>query len=177
MGPPRRRAPGPRRGSCCRSRFGRGRSGQRPGRWSASCAWLPPRQRFGPPTRSTSNNLLDTLPALRAQGAHDPDTALARCPAADYTVGRPLTRHRPEDIAMRRLVLATLATTLLTLPALAQEKPARGPLLTRWAKDVSADKVLPEYPRPQMQRSAWLNLNGHWQFAVAGADDTVPLGK
>ena len=46
-------------------------------------------------------------------------------------------------------------------------KPAPGPLMTRWAKDVSPDKVHPEYPRPQMVRDEWQNLNGLWEFAVA----------
>src|SRR5207253_11345065 len=91
--------------------------------------------------------------------------------------GKALTQDRPEDIAVRRLVLITLTAALLPLPALSQDKPARGPLMTRWAKDVFADKVLPEYPRPQMQRSAWLNLNGQWQFAVAAAGETAPFGK
>jgi len=28
----------------------------------------------------------------------------------------------------------------------------------------------PEYPRPQFQRAAWLNLNGDWQFDFDDAD-------
>src|SRR5205823_14819642 len=43
---------------------------------------------------------------------------------------------------------------------------AKGPLTTRWAKDVSPDKALPEHPRPQMARQEWLNLNGLWDFAI-----------
>ena len=31
-------------------------------------------------------------------------------------------------------------------------KPAEGPLLTRWAGDVSPDRAWPEYPRPQLVR-------------------------
>lgn len=45
-------------------------------------------------------------------------------------------------------------------------KPAESPLETRWAKDVSPDNVLPEYPRPQMKREEWKNLNGLWQYRV-----------
>jgi concanavalin A-like lectin/glucanase superfamily protein/glycosyl hydrolase family 2 len=45
-------------------------------------------------------------------------------------------------------------------------KPAAGPLLTKWAKDVSPDKVWPEYPRPQMVRSDWVCLNGLWDYAI-----------
>ena len=56
-------------------------------------------------------------------------------------------------------------------------KPAAGPLMTRWAKDVSPDKAHLEYPRPQMVRSDWLNLNGLWQLDLGKADDSLPAGK
>ena len=46
-------------------------------------------------------------------------------------------------------------------------QPAKGPLTTRWAKDVAPDKVHPEYPRPQLVRSLWQNLNGLWQCELA----------
>jgi beta-galactosidase/beta-glucuronidase len=55
--------------------------------------------------------------------------------------------------------------------------PAKGPLMTRWAKDVSPDKAHPEYPRPQMVRADWLNLNGLWQLEFGKADDALPVGK
>ena len=44
--------------------------------------------------------------------------------------------------------------------------PAPAPLLTRWARDVSPERARPEYPRPQMVRREWLNLNGRWDFAI-----------
>ena len=48
----------------------------------------------------------------------------------------------------------------------AEWKPAEGPLMTRWAKDVSPSNVHPEYPRPQLVRSQWQNLNGLWELAI-----------
>jgi beta-galactosidase/beta-glucuronidase len=45
-------------------------------------------------------------------------------------------------------------------------KPVSGHLMTRWAKDVDPQKPLPEYPRPQMDRKEWTNLNGLWDYAV-----------
>ncbi|WP_186458797.1 glycoside hydrolase family 2 protein [Mucilaginibacter achroorhodeus] len=36
--------------------------------------------------------------------------------------------------------------------------------MTRFAKDVDTGSVLPEYPRPQLQRTEWMNLNGIWQY-------------
>lgn len=43
---------------------------------------------------------------------------------------------------------------------------AESPLLTRWASEVSPTNAHPEYPRPQMVRSDWLNLNGVWNCAI-----------
>ena len=56
-------------------------------------------------------------------------------------------------------------------------KPADGPLSTRWTKDVSPTNALPEYPRPQMVRKEWQNLNGLWQFSAAQENEEPPFGK
>lgn len=56
-------------------------------------------------------------------------------------------------------------------------KPAVGPLTTRWAKDVSPEKVHPEYPRPQMVREAWQSLNGLWQLSFGKEGEAPPVGK
>ena len=45
-------------------------------------------------------------------------------------------------------------------------RPAQGPLMTRWAAEVGPENALPEYPRPQMAREQWLNLNGLWDYAI-----------
>jgi glycosyl hydrolase family 2 len=39
-------------------------------------------------------------------------------------------------------------------------------LQTRWAARVDPAKVLPEYPRPQMVRQQWQNLNGEWSYVI-----------
>ena len=49
-------------------------------------------------------------------------------------------------------------------------QPAQGPLKTRWAKAVSPENAHPEYPRPQMVRPDWLNLNGLWDVAITSKD-------
>ena len=36
---------------------------------------------------------------------------------------------------------------------------------------------MPEYPRPQLTRPRWQNLNGVWQFASAAAGETPPFGQ
>ena len=45
-------------------------------------------------------------------------------------------------------------------------KPVGQGLMTKWAKDVTPDNVLPDYPRPQMTRDHWMNLNGLWDYAI-----------
>jgi hypothetical protein len=51
------------------------------------------------------------------------------------------------------------------------------PLVTRWAVGVQPDRVHAEYPRPQLVREEWLNLNGWWELAVARADENPPVGR
>jgi hypothetical protein len=52
--------------------------------------------------------------------------------------------------------------------------PATGPLMTRWAAEVSPDNALAEYPRPQLVRSNWLNLNGLWDYAITTKTSAPP---
>jgi hypothetical protein len=64
---------------------------------------------------------------------------------------------------------------VLLVCALAQAwQPADGPLTTPWTGDVSPDRVWPEYPRPQMVRPHWTNLNGLWDYAIRDRDAAQP---
>ncbi|GAA1898692.1 glycoside hydrolase family 2 protein [Actinomadura bangladeshensis] len=49
-------------------------------------------------------------------------------------------------------------------------------MLTRWGRALDPDAVLPEYPRPQLVRDSYLNLNGRWEYAFAeySSDGTEP---
>ena len=53
-------------------------------------------------------------------------------------------------------------------------EPKQAPLMTRWAKDVTPEKVHAEYPRPQMMRQEWQNLNGLWDYAIKPKDEAQP---
>ena len=46
--------------------------------------------------------------------------------------------------------------------------------MTPWAAQVAATNVLPEYPRPQMVRPQWLNLNGLWDYAITPSNAAPP---
>jgi beta-galactosidase/beta-glucuronidase len=47
-------------------------------------------------------------------------------------------------------------------------------LLTRWGRDLDPDQVLQEYPRPQLVRDSYLNLNGWWDYAITPVAATTP---
>jgi beta-galactosidase/beta-glucuronidase len=76
-----------------------------------------------------------------------------------------------------RLVVLSLALGAFADSAWADWRPAAGPLTTRWASDVAPGKVHAEYPRPQMVRKDWLNLNGVWEFGDASDGEPPPFGK
>ena len=40
------------------------------------------------------------------------------------------------------------------------------PLWTDFGKNLDPESVLTEYPRPQLRRSSYINLNGLWEYAV-----------
>nr|WP_321406373.1 sugar-binding domain-containing protein [uncultured Carboxylicivirga sp.] len=67
---------------------------------------------------------------------------------------------------MKKFQLLVSITLLLTSIGLQAQKweSKQAPLMTKFAKDVDPENVLPEYPRPQMVREKWMNLNGLWQF-------------
>ncbi|MFP6873744.1 MAG: hypothetical protein VCA55_09565 [Verrucomicrobiales bacterium] len=71
------------------------------------------------------------------------------------------------------LILAGLLSAM-PLQAEAQWQPVKGTLMTRWAKEIDPVRVHPEYPRPQMVREGWMNLNGLWQYAVVPRDAPKP---
>ncbi|MFJ2497351.1 PA14 domain-containing protein [Streptomyces sp. NPDC087539] len=50
-------------------------------------------------------------------------------------------------------------------------------LTTEWADEVGPDNALPEYPRPQLTRDNWQNLNGSWEFAAAKEGERPPVGR
>ncbi len=65
---------------------------------------------------------------------------------------------------MKKLAASLIVTLAAAMGA--DWQPVEGHIMTRWAKQVSAENPWPEYPRPQMVRDEWQNLNGLWDYAV-----------
>ena len=49
-------------------------------------------------------------------------------------------------------------------------KPVGDRIMTEWGENLDPENVLQEYPRPQMVREDWANLNGMWNYAITAAD-------
>ncbi|MDT8393910.1 MAG: glycoside hydrolase family 2 TIM barrel-domain containing protein [Bacteroidales bacterium] len=68
------------------------------------------------------------------------------------------------------IVLITVATVLLLQSCeqkqLVDWKAAPNPLMTKWSAGIDPSMPWPEYPRPQMQRNEWINLNGLWDYQL-----------
>ncbi|GAA2775946.1 glycoside hydrolase family 2 protein [Saccharopolyspora taberi] len=74
------------------------------------------------------------------------------------------------------LLTSCLALVALGLPAHAGPawEPKEPPLTTPWTAEVGPDNALPEYPRPQLVRPRWQNLNGLWEYAGAAEPPQAP---
>lgn len=44
-------------------------------------------------------------------------------------------------------------------------------LMTTWGEHLDENCILTEYPRPQMRRNSYLNLNGRWEYAITDSDE------
>ena len=75
---------------------------------------------------------------------------------------------------MKKLLLVLSAATFF-VTSLAQDwKPAGDKIKTPWASKVDPSAPLPEYPRPQMMRDIWQNLNGLWNYAILPKGANAP---
>lgn len=70
--------------------------------------------------------------------------------------------------ARKYLLMAIALSNFWTRGTTAQSNYKIQPAIiqTRWAKDVSPTNALKEYPRPQLVRENWTNLNGLWDYAI-----------
>jgi beta-galactosidase/beta-glucuronidase len=74
---------------------------------------------------------------------------------------------------MKKQILILLFCSFI-LAAFGQWKPAGDKIKTPWADKVDVKNPLPEYPRPQLMRDQWQNLNGLWDFAILPKGNSFP---
>jgi hypothetical protein len=72
------------------------------------------------------------------------------------------------------LILASFLS-LQTNYTFSQEwRPIAANLMTNWAAHVTPENAWQEYPRPQLVRDEWKNLNGLWDYAIRNAGEPKP---
>ena len=78
---------------------------------------------------------------------------------------------------MKKILLISLAVLLSFCYINGQTagwKIAGDKITTPWAQKVNPLNPLPEYPRPQMVRNEWKNLNGIWDYSITAANESMP---
>ncbi len=70
---------------------------------------------------------------------------------------------------LKHILAAALAASALIscgTEQIPEWKPAGDRIMTAWGENLDPQNVHPEYPRPQMERAEWMNLNGMWKYAI-----------
>ena len=71
---------------------------------------------------------------------------------------------------MTRKLLLTFLALSVAISSFAQKwAPVGNNIKTEWTSKIDPSNPLPEYPRPQMVRKNWVNLNGLWNYAITEA--------
>ena len=66
-----------------------------------------------------------------------------------------------------RFLSAAVVVAAVAIAAGCGQAPPETSMVSRFAADVDQELPWPEYPRPQLVRSRWLNLNGQWDYALS----------
>ncbi len=83
----------------------------------------------------------------------------------------PYIRSLPLRWSVSLVVCAACLTATWFASAYAQGELHKTSLVTRWGASVTAANAWTEYPRPQLQRDTWQNLNGLWDYAITPIDE------
>ncbi len=74
----------------------------------------------------------------------------------------------------KNLLILILVTISASLSAQTDWKMVQGKITTPWAEKVDPASPLPDYPRPQLVRETWLNINGLWDYSIRSRSDSTP---
>ncbi len=53
-------------------------------------------------------------------------------------------------------------------------RPVPGKMMTKWGEAITPENAWKEYPRPQLKRDAWQNLNGLWDYVIVNKESDQP---
>ena len=72
---------------------------------------------------------------------------------------------------MRKLLFLSIVLFYVLENANSQNwQKVPGKIASSWSEKIDPSSPLPEYPRPQMERGSWTNLNGIWNYSVTVKD-------
>lgn len=77
-------------------------------------------------------------------------------------------------MSMRKEILTICLVAVCSTFASAQWRPAGDKIMTTWGENIDPENVLPEYPRPIMERQEWKSLNGLWNYAICARGEAEP---
>ena len=71
--------------------------------------------------------------------------------------------------------ILTISALAVSCVLSAQEwSPKQAPLMTEWGSRITPENAHREYPRPQMVRNEWRNLNGLWNYSITPIVSATP---
>jgi beta-galactosidase/beta-glucuronidase len=86
-----------------------------------------------------------------------------------------LIYYYKKSLMKKTIVYSFMLLACSALTAQTNWKIAGNKITTPWAEKVDPTKPLPEYPRPQMVRNTWMNLNGSWQYSILPkSEESIP---
>lgn len=78
---------------------------------------------------------------------------------------------------MKKVVLLFSYILFITNLSAQEWKIVEGKISTDWAGKVNPANAHAEYPRPQLVRANWTNLNGLWEYAISSSQPSAYAGK
>jgi len=75
---------------------------------------------------------------------------------------------------MKKIILSLFISAAILQVNAQSWQPAGDKIKTAWSEKLNPGQPLPEYPRPQLVREKWLNLNGLWNYALADKGSNFP---